>query len=155
MRKRTKIISIAIAGAIVSLIGLVTYFAILEIEKSKEVEVEWITSGPFSVQRYQHKLGENIYFIAREIAPHEKGMIRVYTPKNIEYASYPFDGAVKSQWNQYFKPDTQPRKDRCSPEDLVGVWTMVFEGVPYKPIQFEFINEYILGAEADIINLCK
>ena len=32
---------------------------------------------------------------------------------------------------------------------------MKFEGVSYPPIQFEFLNEYIEGGEADIIDLCK
>lgn len=158
MRKKSQIIFIIIVCVILSTIGFITYFAILETEKSTGVEnewSEWITSGPFSLQRYQHKLGENIYFIARGIAPHERGTIKFYMPNNNVYTSIPFDGAIKSDWNQYFKPDTQPRKGWCSPEDLVGVWTMVFEGVPYKPIQFEFIYEYISGGEADITNLCR
>jgi len=143
-----------ITGCVIAAIAAVSLYFV-GVEKEEELKFEWLTSGPFSVQRYQHKLGENIFIVGYDIAPHEKGMIRVYTPKNVEYTSFPFDGSVKSQFNTYFKPDTTAHKDRCSPEDLVGVWTMVFDGVPYEPIEFEFINEYILGAEADITNVCR
>jgi len=143
------------AGVIVTVAAISIYFASTQIKHSNDEGFEWLTSGPFSVQDYQHKLGENIFIVASGIAPNEKGTIRVYTPKNIEYVNYPFDGSAKRDFNVYFKPDTLPRKDRCSPEDFVGVWTMKFEGVIYPPIQFEFINEYIIGAENDITDLCE
>ena len=152
---KKKFTSIIIASVIVAIGAVSIYFASQEIQKSHDEGFEWLTSGPFSVQKYQHRLGENVFIVAYGIAPNEKGTIRVYTPKNIEYMSYQFDGSMKSSFNTYFKPDTFTRKDRCSPEDFVGVWTMKFEGVSYPPIQFEFINEYVEGAEADIIDLCK
>jgi len=151
---KKKFTSIIIAG-VVAIVAVLIYFASQEIQKSHDEGFEWLTSGPFSVQNYQHRLGENIFIVAYGIAPNEKGVIRIFTPKNIEYISYLFDGSVKSNFNVYFKPDTVAKKDRCSPEDFVGVWTMKFEGVSYPPIQFEFLNEYIEGGEADIIDLCK
>ena len=151
---KKKFTSIIIAG-VVAIVVVLIYFASQEIQKSHDEGFEWLTSGPFSVQNYQHRLGENIFIVAYGIAPNEKGVIRIFTPKNIEYISYLFDGSVKSNFNVYFKPDTVAKKDRCSPEDFVGVWTMKFEGVSYPPIQFEFLNEYIEGGEADIIDLCK
>ena len=153
MEKKTT--SIIIAGIVIAIASVSIYFASQEIQKSHDEGFEWLTSGPFSVQNYQHRLGENIFIVAYGIAPNEKGVIRIFTPKNIEYISYLFDGSVKSNFNVYFKPDTVAKKDRCSPEDFVGVWTMKFEGVSYPPIQFEFLNEYIEGGEADIIDLCK
>ena len=152
---KKKFTSIIIASVIVAIGAVSIYFASQEIQKSHDEGFEWLTSGPFSVQEYQHRLGENIFVVIYGLAPHEKGTIRVYTPKNIEYLYYPFDGSVKSNFNTYFKPDTLAKKDRCSPDDFVGVWTMKFEGVSYPPIQFEFINEYVEGAEADITDLCK
>jgi len=146
---------IIITGVIVAIIAGSVYFASSQIEKSKDEGFEWLTAGPFSVKDYQHKLGEYIFIVASGIAPNEKGTIRIYTPKNIEYISYSFDGSVKSDFNVYFKPDTLFLKDRCNPEDLIGIWRMEFEGVSYPQIQFEFINEYIEGAENDIINVCR
>jgi len=151
-KKNTAII---IVGVIVAIGAVLIYFASQEIQKSHDEGFEWLTSGPFSVKDYQHRLGENIFIVVYGIAPNEKGSIRVFTPKNIEYISYPFDGLVKSNFNVYFKPDTFAKKNRCSPEDFVGIWTMTFEGVPYPPIQFEFVNEYIIGGEADLVDLCK
>jgi|SRR3989338_3296215 len=151
MKKFTLIIAVVI----VAVISVSIYFASTQIRDSPDEGFEWITSGPFSVRGHQHKLGENIFVVADGLAPNEKGTIRVYTPKNIEYVSYLFDGSIKSNFNVYFKPDTFPKKDRCSPEDFVGIWTMKFEGVPYPPIQFEFINEYIIGGEVDITDLCQ
>ena len=152
---KKKFISIIITSVIVAIIAVSVYFTSSQIEKSKDEGFEWLTSGPFSVKDYQHKLGENIFVVASGITPNEKGTIRVYTPKNIEYVSYPFDGSVKQDFNVYFKPDTLFIKNRCSPEDLIGIWKMEFEGVSYPPIQFELINEHIDGAENDLINLCK
>ena len=152
---KKKFTSIIIAGVVVTIAVVSIYFASQEIQKSHDEGFEWLTSGPFSVQKYQHRLGEHVFIVVYGLAPHEKGTIRVYTPKNIEYIYYQFDGSVKSNFNTYFKPDTVAKKDRCGPEDFVGVWTMKFEGASYPPIQFEFINEYIEGAEADIIDLCK
>ena len=150
-----KIIFIVIGSVVVVITAISIYFASQEIQKSHDEGFEWLTSGPFSVQNYQHRLGENIFIVAYGIPPNEKGTIQVFTPKNIEYISYPFDGSVKSSFNVYFKPSTLAKKDRCNPEDLVGVWTMKFVGVDYPPLQFEFINEYVRGAEAELINLCR
>jgi hypothetical protein len=150
MKKNNKYIIIVCVIAAITTLSI--YFGV---EKEEELKVEWLTSGPFSVQGYQHKLGEIIFIQARGIAPHEKGTIIVYTPKHVEYTSFPFDGSVKSDFNTYFRVDTTFRKDKCSPEDFVGVWTMAFVGVPYEHIKFEFVNEFIPGGEDDIINLCR
>ena len=152
---KKKFISSIIVVVIVTIIAVSVYFVSIEINKSHDKGFEWITSGPISVQNYQHRLGENIFIVAYGIKPTEKGVIRIFTPNNTEYINYPFDGSVKSNFNVYFKPDTQPFKDRCSPKDLVGIWTVKLEGVPYPPIQFELINEYVIGGEADIVDICQ
>ena len=152
---KKKFTSMIIAGVVIAVISVSVYFVNIQIRHTPDEGFEWLTSGPFSIKGYQHKLGEKIFIVAYGIAPNEKGTIRVYTPKNIEYVTYPFDGAAKSNFNVYFKPDTLFVKNRCSPEDLIGIWRMEFKGVPYPPIQFEFINEYIEGATSDIINLCR
>ena len=89
-----KFTSIIIAG-VVAIVVVLIYFASQEIQKSHDEGFEWLTSGPFSVQNYQHRLGENIFIVAYGIAHNEKGVIRIFTPKNIEYISYLFDGSVK------------------------------------------------------------
>ena len=32
---------------------------------------------------------------------------------------------------------------------------VVFDGTTHRPIEFEFINEYIIGGEADIDDQCR
>ena len=91
-----KFTSIIIAGVVIATVAVLIYFVSQEIQKSHDEGFEWLTSGPFSVQNYQHRLGENIFIVAYGITPDEKGTIRIYTPKNIEYISYLFDGSIKS-----------------------------------------------------------
>ena len=153
MKKKFR--AIIIAGVIVAIVSVLIYFVSQDIAKSHDEGFKWLTSGPFSVQEYQHRLGENVYVVAYGIAPNEKGTIRVFTPKNIDYVDWQFDGSAKPSFNVYFRPHTFTIKNKCSVEDFVGVWTMKFDGVSYPPIQFEFINEYIEGAEITFKNMCK
>lgn len=153
MKKKFR--AIIIAGVIVAIVSVLIYFVSQDIAKSHDAGFKWLTSGPFSVQEYQHRLGENVYVVAYGIAPNEKGTIRVFTPKNIDYVDWQFDGSAKPSFNVYFRPHTFTIKNKCSVEDFVGVWTMKFDGVSYPPIQFEFINEYIEGAEITFKNMCK
>lgn len=152
-----KIIVPIIIGFIV--IGIVLGYSINEqirladiAERGKTI---WNTSGPFSLQSYEHRLGEHIFMTVNGLQPFEKGWIRVFMPNGHQYTQISFDGSQKSSFNTYFKPDTQAKSGRCDPEDLVGVWTVVFDGTTYRPIEFEFINEYIEGGEADIDDQCK
>jgi len=152
-----KIIVPIIIGIIV--IGIVLGYSINEqirladiAERGKTI---WNTSGPFSLQEYQHRLGEHIFMTVDGLQPFEKGWIRVFMPNGHQYTQISFDGSQKSSFNTYFKPDTQAKANRCDPMDLVGVWTVVFDGTTHRPIEFEFINEYIEGGEADIDDQCK
>ena len=92
--------------------------------------------------------------VVEGLQPNEKGWIRVFMPNGQQFTQISFDGSKKSSFNTYFKPDTQAKLNRCHPDDLVGVWIVVFDGTTYPPIEFEFINEYIQGGEADINDLC-
>jgi hypothetical protein len=63
----------------------------------------------------------------------------------------PFNGTSKSNFNFYVKPDTSANDGIYSADDLVGKWRVVFQGVKYEPIHFEYINEYIIGGQADLV----
>jgi len=151
-----KIVIPIIIGIIV--IGIVLGYSINDAIKKADIaergKTIWNTSGPFSLQEYQHRLGEHIFMTVEGLQPYEKGWIRVFMPNGHQYTQISFDGSQKSGFNTYFKPDTQGKSNRCHPDDLVGVWTVVFDGTTHRPIEFEFINEYIIGAEADIKDLC-
>ena len=113
-----------------------------------------LNSGPFAILKYEHKLGERVFLVVDGLKENEKGNIKIFTPEDRLFLKIPFDGFGKSSFNQYFKPDTAKIGVACDPEELVGIWTVVFEGVSYQPIKFEFINEYIQGGEADIEYVC-
>jgi len=151
-----KIVIPIIIGILV--IGILLGFSINDEIKKAEIaergKTIWNTSGPFSLQEYQHRLGEHIFMTVEGLQPNEKGWIRVFMPNGHQYTQISFDGSQKSSFNTYFKPDTQAKEGRCAAEDLVGVWTVVFDGTTHRPIEFEFINEYIIGGEVDINNLC-
>jgi len=150
-----KIISIIVVAAIAVASVAAAVFLTGSDTGQKEFQTMWIRSGPFAVMNYEHKLGDTVFLSVSDLAPHEKGTIRVFTPKNFEYTSIPFDGSTKSDFNSYFIPTTSVRENTCSPQDFVGVWTVEFEGVQYTPIQFEFMDEYIADGDRWVRDLCR
>ena len=141
-------IGIAIAAATAS--GVYFY----EGQKSSdETKSQWIISGPFAINKSQYKLGENFFLTVHGLKPDEAGNILIMQPNGDVWTTIPFNGSLKSDFSYYNKPDTSSIKKIFKPEDLVGTWQMVFEGVPYKPLSFEIVNEFIPGAEKDIVPL--
>ena len=45
-------------------------------------EREWITSGPFEIDRSEYALGENIFIRMNELGPTEKGQVAFLRPIN-------------------------------------------------------------------------
>ena len=115
---------------------------------------ESIWSGPLAVTQYEHRLGEDVFFLIRGLQPDEIGAIGVFTPEGILYKSFEYDGSKKPDFNQYFFPDTFAEFDICKPEQLVGIWKVVFADNSYPPLEFKIINEYIAGGEAAITVVC-
>jgi len=115
---------------------------------SKQHESVW--SGPLSITQYEHKLGENVYLQIRDLKPHEKGNLYIITPQEVFFRTIPYDGSIKTDFNQYFTPDTFTLLQICTPEDLVGKWKVVFEDGSYPPLEFEILNEFIEGGEINI-----
>ncbi len=115
---------------------------------------EQISSGPLTILNSKHRLSENVFFMVTGLEPNQKGNIVVFSPKGTVYTTIPFDGAKKSDFNHYFKPDTVSGLKICTPEDLVGMWTVIFTGIDYQALQFEIINEWVLGGEAEIGEVC-
>ena len=80
--------------------------------------------------------------------------MQIYTPKGILYKTIPYDGSKKSDFKQYFYPDTFKTLNICTPEDLVGIWQIVFEDGSYQTLEFEMTDEWIDGAEVSITIVC-
>jgi len=111
------------------------------------LEREWITSGPFQVDRSEYAIGESIFIRMGGIEENELGQIAVYRPLNSThhkiYLTIPFDGTDKSASNTYFTPQINSKRGICSMDDLQGEWMMIFRGTDYPNLYFE-INEKIL-----------
>jgi hypothetical protein len=117
---------------------------------------EWITSGPFQVDRSEYAIGESIFIRMGGIEVNEKGQIAIYRPLNAThhkiYLTIPFDGEDRSTSNTYFTPQINSKRGICSMDNLTGEWMMVFRGTDYPNLNFE-INEKILPG-TDVTTVC-
>ena len=121
-------------------------------------EREWITSGPFQIDRSEYALGENIFIRINELDPTEKGQIAFLRPMNAThysvYITIPFDGTNPS-FNQYFTPDLSKLRGICSIEDIAGEWTVVFRGTDYENIKFTVSDKiFVPGEESRYKSVC-
>jgi hypothetical protein len=141
---------IVIAGIIAG--GVYFYY---QQKESETHQWKWITSGPFSINKNQYKLGENIFMIVSGLQPNDVGTIDVVDPKGGTFTSIPFNGTMKSSFKQFFKPDTERKLALCNATDLVGHWNIIFKGVSYKSIPFEIVNDWIPGSQAELAPVPK
>ncbi len=111
----------------------------------------WQTSGPFEIDREQYVLGELVLLRMEDLQPNEKGQITFLRPLNEThydvYITIPFDGSQKITFNQYFKPSLSRGLGICTKADLLGNWTVVFQGTNYDNLKFEIVDRYIPGEE--------
>lgn len=113
-----------------------------------------ISSGPLTITKYQHKIYENIFIIVSGLKHDEKGNIRIFMPDGRLYRTLEYDGSVKTGFNSYFKPDTSEVRKICEQEELVGVWTVLFDDDVYPPLHFEIINEHLNGPDVRLSKSC-
>ena len=124
-----------------------------EIEKIKlenyylEKEREWITSGPFQIDRSEYDLGQKIFLVIEGLNPEDKGQIAFLRQLNNTHLSVfqtiPFDGEQKNTFNYYMQPKLSKVKGICSTDDISGNWVVVFRGTDYKSIGFEITDKII------------
>ena len=113
---------------------------------------EWITSGPFQIDRSQYYLGEKIFVRIGGLDVNEKGQIAFLRPLNEThysvYQTIPFDGTQKNAFNYYLDVRLSKALGICTIEDIIkGEWAVVFRGTDYPTIKFKFIDEFIPGEE--------
>ena len=120
------------------------------------LEREWITSGPFQVDRSEYAIGESIFIRMGGIEINEKGQIEIYRPLNAThhkiYLTIPFDEEDRSASNTYFTPQINSKRGICSMDDLSGEWMMVFRETDYPNLNFK-INEKVLPG-TDVVTVC-
>lgn len=125
-------------------------------QKMSENNTQWIISGPFAITKEKYRLGENIFMVIQGLKPNDAGKMVVFDPKGGVFTQVPFNGTMKSGFNYFFKPNTERIEKLCTPQDLVGNWTIAFQGTSYRPILFQVINDWVQGSQAEIkpINPC-
>ena len=118
----------------------------------------WQNSGPFKIDREKYVLGEKIFFIAENIDYEENGKIIFLRPLNqthsIVWSEFPFDGKSKTAFNIYFEPQLSKLRDICTKNDLIGEWTVIFEGTNYSDLKFEIIDKILPGSESFFKDQC-
>ena len=119
---------------------------------------EWITSGPFQIDRSEYALGENIFLRIGQLETIEKGQAVFLRPLNSThysvYMTIPFDGQ-EPPFNQYFTPDVSKIKGVCSIDDLAGEWKVTFRGTNYKNIKFTISDKiFVPGEESRFEPVC-
>ena len=139
---------IAMITIVAIIIGGIYYY---NQQKISEENVQWQNiSGPFAINKFQYKIGENVFMVVSNLKPSDAGRVVIVDPKGSVYDNFPFNGTMKTSFHYYFKPNTQIGLKLCTPMDLVGKWRMVFQGVPYSPLKFNVTNDWIEGSQAEI-----
>ncbi len=141
-----------IAGIII--VAAIVAFSMPNNETKSEGN-RWISSGPFSIDKQQYLLGENIFLGVTALQISDKGEIQFIRPSGDIYRTIPFDSSMRSDFNQYFTPYPSSALKVCTSDDLVGPWTVKFAGTEHDPITFEITNEFLKGEEYKFENVCR
>ncbi len=119
---------------------------------------EWITSGPFQIDRSEYVLGEKIFLRIGGLSYEEKGQVAFLRQSNSThysvYATIPFDGADKPAFNYYIEPDLSKTKNICTVDELIGEWRVVFRGTDYPNLEFIITEDILPGEEEHYEPVC-
>ena len=119
---------------------------------------EWITSGPFQIDRSEYILGEKIFMRTSGLGYDEKGEVAFLRPLNSThysvYLTLPFDGSDNGGFNYYLEPKLSEINEYCSMDDFVGDWRVVFRGTDYSNLEFKITEEILPGEEEDYEPVC-
>lgn len=121
-------------------------------------EREWITSGPFQIDRSEYVLGEKIFLRIGGLAYDEKGQVAFLRPlNNTHYSVFitiPFDGGDKPAFNYYVEPQLSKTKGYCTVDDFVGDWRVVFRGTDYPNLEFKITEQILPGEKNSFKPVC-
>jgi len=119
---------------------------------------DWITSGPFQIDRSEYAIGEKIFVRVGGLSYEEKGEIAFYRPLNDThqkvYTTISFDGADRNAFNQYFQPQLSKNNGYCTVDSFLGDWKVVFRGTDYPNLEFKIIEDIVTGDEDSYEPVC-
>ena len=120
-------------------------------------EREWITSGPFQIDRSLYHLGEKIFINVEKLPPGYYGKMvfaKIHNSTHSQvYKSLMFD-SEKEQQNSYFAVFPSLSRQFCTIDDIVGDWEVTFEGTNLKTLEFKMINSFVPGNEEYFDPVC-
>ena len=120
-------------------------------------EREWISSGPFKIDRSQYYLGEKLFVNMEQLDHNTKGEMVFSKILNdthdYQYKTLKFDGS-KNQQNYYFGFTLNEVKGLCDKDKLVGNWKVTFEGIDTEIIKFKVLDIVMPGYEKQYEPVC-
>ncbi|NDB89092.1 MAG: hypothetical protein EB164_09345 [Thaumarchaeota archaeon] len=153
-----KLIGVGIISVLAILTALIVMFAepITIAPPQKQDSFEgWNRSGPFAINKFEYKIGENVFFVADSLALNDVGSAIFVLPNGTtKYISLPFDGAQKSSFNYYFKPSISKNRNICTVDDLIGEWTIIFRGTEYQQLKFKILNDTVESETGNFQRVC-
>jgi hypothetical protein len=112
---------------------------------------EWLTSGPFQIDRSEYLLGEKIFLRVGLLGSEEKGEVAFLKPLNVThyevYLTIPFDGSDTATFNYYLQPSLSKLRGYCTVDEFVGDWRVVFRGTDYSNLEFKITEDILPGDE--------
>lgn len=100
-----------------------------------------------------YKLGEKVFLTVEGLQEGEKGKAIFLRPINATHmtahSSIPFDGKLKTEFNQYVEPKLLKSMKTCSVEDVVGEQEVWFKGTNYESLKFQMSGETIVEKIVD------
>jgi hypothetical protein len=103
--------------------------------------VDWISSGPFSINKQDYTSDEKLFFVASGIGYGEKGEAVMERPNGEDALIIPFDGSKSPTINRYF--DISSLHDEKCKDCNIGTWKISFQtigGISHLPITFNVID---------------
>ena len=107
--------------------------------------------GPLQINKDKYLLGENVYVILNNLRPQDKGTVQFFTPGGILFNEMGFNGENKDYAKMYFKPGLIKSKNLCEQKDLVGTWTVMFEGYEQAKLYFEMMPDILPNQESHFV----
>ena len=135
-----------------------------EIEKQnleneyKPKDREWITSGPFQIDRSEYVLGEKIFVnIKNTHVQNLKGQmafVKIVNNTHVyEYKKIPFDFS-KPQQNFYLAFNLNLARGICTYDVFPGNWEVIFRGTNVPSLEFKVLDQIIPGMEENYKPIC-
>jgi len=99
------------------------------------------------INKDKYLLGERIFMNIGEIPMGLEDVLIFYTPSGQAYLPIPIDGDKKSSFKHYFRPMLSLKHGICDKEQLIGEWTVAFQGSPENKLKFNVMEEILPHSE--------